>query len=705
MYTKYLKESDLVLLEKNQSYARVIAKRINRLDMERAKECFKELIEHTKKEKFKTAEAWFSMNLGWVYFDLLSTKKALDIQLNTYEIFKELDNEEGMLGSINALMAIYTNEQVIDKAISWGISGIDLAESTNNYEMLSIIKVNIVILYIYIEEYTKASEILDEIEKSPFVAGEDNEVIAYINRILCETESGNYDKAMDYIEKTYKLAISINSPMIPHILVSKAAINIKKGLLEVGRENLQVAEESIEDHSDNLIKIDIAIATGELEYKLGNYEKSIEVLLSVISFIASNTAKRELKTIYGLLNQCYKSKGDYKNAYIYMEKYNELKNEIFNLNRQTNLGVLNLKKEEQEKNTYKILYNQTEQLYKFGVTITANLDKDNIYNIIAEEVKNFINYNIISIALYKESDESLEFQLCIENDKRVEIAPTKLIEETLSGYCIKNKKEIMLNDVLKDSYKYIDYNKAMDTYKSKSKVIDSLKVKTNTTETNSALFVPIIIKGNIIGVISTQAYKKNAYTLYELSSLKILSTYIGIALENARLYKRAEYYARHDALTKMYTKRVAIEKGKEIYDYIVANNNEMACIMLDIDNFKKINDKYGHQLGDKVIQKVSDTIKACLREDDIVGRYGGEEFIIFLDGKEISNFNTIEERIRSNIEESRVDYEKDEKISFTVSVGLAITDNNSISLEKLINNADKSLYIAKRTGKNRLEVY
>ena len=705
MEREYLNNAELVLLKKNEAYARGIAKKINKLEFQVAKKYFKELIEYSKKEELKTAEAWFSANLGWVYFDMLSMEKALNIQLNTYEIFKELDNIDGMLTCINAIMAIYTNQQIVDKAISWGVSGIDLAESTNNYEMLSIIKANIVVLYIYIEEYTKASEILDEIEKSPFVTGEENELVSYINRVLCETELGNYDKAMKYAEKGYELATLINSPLLAHIFVAKARVNIKKGLLEAGREDIKNAVKSVVDHNDNLLKIDTAIAAGELEYVLGNYERAIEILLDAINFIADNTVKRELKLICKALNECYKAMGDYENAYIYLVKYNKLKNEMFNLNRQTSLGVLDLKKEEQEKNTYKILYNQTEQLYKFGLTITANLDKEDIYNIIAEEVKNFIKYDIISIALYNQSDESLEFQLCIEDGKRVKITPTKLMEETLSGYCVKNRKEIMLNDVVKDSCKYIDYNKAMEMYKSKTEVIESLKVKTNTTETNSALFVPIVIKGSIIGVISTQSYKKNAYTLCELSSLKILSTYIGIALENARLYKKAEYYAMHDALTKVYTKKVAIEKGKEIYDSIITNDNVMATLMLDIDNFKRINDRYGHQLGDRVIESVSATIKNGLRKNDVVGRYGGEEFIIFLEGKKETNFNMIAERIRTNIEKIRIDYDKDEKVSFTVSVGLAITYDNSSSLEKIINNADKALYRAKKTGKNKLEVY
>lgn len=220
-------------------------------------------------------------------------------------------------------------------------------------------------------------------------------------------------------------------------------------------------------------------------------------------------------------------------------------------------------------------------------------------------------------------------------------------------------------------------------------------------ECRSAIFVPIIIKDKAIGVISVQCYKKNQYNLKDLSTLRIISSFIGIALENARLYKRIQYLAIYDDLLNIFNKREIMRRGYDVYSGIEGTNQSIASVMMDIDDFKKVNDTYGHLVGDEVIKKVATTIKNSIKSDDSIGRYGGEEFLIFLSCKELEDYEIFIERLREQIEKMEISV-GDKTIKVTVSVGVAITKGNKMPLKKLINYADNELYKAKRDGKNKV---
>lgn len=122
--------------------------------------------------------------------------------------------------------------------------------------------------------------------------------------------------------------------------------------------------------------------------------------------------------------------------------------------------------------------------------------------------------------------------------------------------------------------------------------------------------------------------------------------------------------------------------------------------MIDIDNFKKVNDIYGHIAGDKVLKEVSNVIRKSISNEDILGRYGGEEFIAIIKD-EINNYKDIIERIRRNIEELNINV-NNKLIKVTSSIGVKNFNLNKMTLEENISLVDKSLYEAKNSGKNRV---
>ncbi len=212
-----------------------------------------------------------------------------------------------------------------------------------------------------------------------------------------------------------------------------------------------------------------------------------------------------------------------------------------------------------------------------------------------------------------------------------------------------------------------------------------------TYTTPSFISVPIKVDGKVIGVISaTEKISGESFTESELKLISTLANQLASQIIQAKLYKEALI----DPLTGAYNRKFL----EEMFTKWLRRKSKqgIAIYMLDIDYFKKFNDKYGHQMGDKVLKYVVETIKKTLRQNDLVIRYGGEEFLIAVVGTTAQKAQAIAERIRKNIAKNSTSFP--EKI--TVSIGIALFPEEATRTGELIKKADERLYKAKNKGRN-----
>jgi diguanylate cyclase (GGDEF)-like protein len=234
-------------------------------------------------------------------------------------------------------------------------------------------------------------------------------------------------------------------------------------------------------------------------------------------------------------------------------------------------------------------------------------------------------------------------------------------------------------------------------------------------------YVPVVVDGKIVGVFelyrNVTQYKqeiktRTLQTLILLAAI-ILTTYF-FAFAIARIgMKQAEEaegqlrtLATTDALTGIYNRGELMIRGEEelariVRHGIIGGKGKMSIIMLDIDHFKRVNDTHGHQAGDAVLEQLADRIKKALRLYDVLGRYGGEEFMLLLPAADLDVAEKIAERIRLSIESEPFLF-NDTKIPITISLGVA-TLSPDFNLENAIGRADSALYRAKENGRNRVE--
>jgi diguanylate cyclase (GGDEF)-like protein len=227
--------------------------------------------------------------------------------------------------------------------------------------------------------------------------------------------------------------------------------------------------------------------------------------------------------------------------------------------------------------------------------------------------------------------------------------------------------------------------------------IDGLVTSYRPTHT---LIEPIIYKDISLGIIILS--NDTTFDNSDLEYVEVLISILGMAMNNALEHEQLSRLAAKDPLTGLYNRRYGLQRMKEEYSRSLRYKIPLGVAMLDIDHFKKVNDTYGHVVGDKVLSEMALALHDALREGDIAIRYGGEEFLLLLPGAAEKDCNIIAERVRRIVEDLVVTHIS-QQIKFTVSIGITSSPHCDVSsIEDLISYADKALYTAKENGRNRV---
>lgn len=324
-------------------------------------------------------------------------------------------------------------------------------------------------------------------------------------------------------------------------------------------------------------------------------------------------------------------------------------------------------------------------IYKVNNLINSTLDPEAVLIKVVKSIRKYFNYLICDVLLLDEQKENLYIAATdgylAESRRNIQIK----LGEGVTGKVAATGKPLVVPDVSKFEG-YI----------------------CSTREVRSEIAVPLKVRGEIIGVFNVESRKLNAFDEHDLRLLSILSALIAVAIQNARLHQKMKNLAITDELTGLYNFRYLKEHLEEEVRRAQRYKRSLALIMADIDHFKEYNDTFGHLEGNKALKSLANILKVSVREVDIVGRYGGEEFIIILPEANQKEAQEIAERIRLKVEKYKFINNKDKDYSaetkLTLSLGVTSCFREVISPQGLIYKADQALYLAKRKGRNRVEV-
>jgi diguanylate cyclase (GGDEF)-like protein len=214
------------------------------------------------------------------------------------------------------------------------------------------------------------------------------------------------------------------------------------------------------------------------------------------------------------------------------------------------------------------------------------------------------------------------------------------------------------------------------------------------------LRLPLVFENTLLGLLWVWG---KGILKSDMPIMATLAKHIGTSLERARLFQEVQSLALTDPLTGLQNRRSLFALGRIEFARSLRTDRPFSCMLLDVDHFKQINDRYGHTIGDQVLYEVAARCKRSVREIDLTGRYGGEELVILLPETEAQTALQVAERVRAAIERPPIKV-SDHELQVTVSIGVSRKDEHTLQLETLIARADQAMYIAKHKGRNQVAI-
>lgn len=323
-------------------------------------------------------------------------------------------------------------------------------------------------------------------------------------------------------------------------------------------------------------------------------------------------------------------------------------------------------------------------LYQVTKTIGTELDLQKTLDTILVELKNIMNYHSGIIYLFNESREGL-LPRAVDSPYKKEIMGEEIhLGEGLVGLVAKTKEAELIEDILEEP--------------------NLAEMQGVTRFLRSLLIVPMLVSNQIVGVIAIGSKNRGEFSEDQLKILSILAGQAAVATANSLLYKKVGDLAVTDGLTKVYNHRFFYNKLEEELVHCKQHGQPLAVMLIDIDRFKRFNDRFGHLAGDMALNIVANLVKRYCRSRDTLARYGGEEFALILPGTDLNGALQVAERIRGAVSaypfKPSPDYPG---VTLSVSIGVTACQEQH-NIKDLVEAADKALYQAKKFGRNRVEI-
>src|SRR5512142_14135 len=325
-----------------------------------------------------------------------------------------------------------------------------------------------------------------------------------------------------------------------------------------------------------------------------------------------------------------------------------------------------------------------ETITDFSRKITSTLDTKQVMTLLNAAFQNAVEADTYFVGI-REGDE-MRLELIYDDGEYFENQRVNL-DGSLSSWVLNNHESLFLPDLRKEV------------------VLPGVRLVLLGKHKTSLSWMGVPMhNATIDGIIAIGAYRPNAFDRADLELLTNLAQHAAQALHNTHEHEKVELRAQMDSLTNVYNHGAFLRRLQQQADKVLQDRQSLSLIMLDIDHFKQYNDSYGHLVGDEVLTTLCATIKQHIKSSDIVGRWGGEEFVISLPNTTAEQAELVALRVRDTMLTLTVRVADQKTIPVpTVSQGLALFPREADSIMPLIDLADHRLYVAKERGRNEIE--
>jgi len=539
------------------------------------------------------------------------------------------------------------------------------------------------------------------------------------------------------------LTLKLSSPslLISELLYSRGFAHESIGDIELATKDYESGLELAKSLHDNVLIATGLTNLGAIYYLTDRYENSLTVLNDAYN-IAKQTDDEELKgdvnselgILYAYLDRNEQSMIYYQQAYQHYKKASKI---ILYLNALANIGVNHLSKKDYKQAiiTYKTILDEPNGVVPNRIMYStysglawANLKK--------EEPNQEASYQYLLLSKqYMESIEQYDIEFQYYFDEAFVLFELEMFDETIDSITkvenilaaqmplgqLKMYARIRIINLKSQTYfKSGHYRQAYNLQEQRLLLIKVLRDKKHiqsvaevrlTLEAKEADLHKQVLENNqklqeIELVDAEQKQEQQKLYLFYIAVVALVFAWLLVKLVQGqrKLHKASSI----DMLTGIANRRKLMKKGRRLLQRSKARKSDISVIMIDIDHFKKVNDEFGHNIGDQVLKKVVELGEGFMRKTDVFGRFGGEEFIVFLPNTSTSQAKMIAERFRASVEKHAWQIGDALNKPFTTSISIGIASSADISsdekydLTKLINKADDLLYQAKEQGRNKV---
>jgi diguanylate cyclase (GGDEF)-like protein len=329
-------------------------------------------------------------------------------------------------------------------------------------------------------------------------------------------------------------------------------------------------------------------------------------------------------------------------------------------------------------------YSHYELLKVMGKTLTSSLDKDDVLKMVMEFIGDIFTPANWSLLLVDEHKPELYFSIVV-GETAEKIKDLRIpIGKGIAGWSVQHAESVIIEDTSEDDRFLCEVDEESGF------------------QTKSVIAVPLICKENILGVIELINVDKHCFEQDHIELLSSLADFAAIAIENARYVKNIEERSIRDDCTNLFNARHMHDLIDTEINRAERNQSNFSMVFIDLDRFKLVNDNYGHVIGSQLLSNVAEIIRTNLRPTDWPIRYGGDEFVIILPEAGHEFAGIITERIKKKLNETLFFQEQGFNINVAASFGIATFPEDAKDHKSIIEAADKAMYEAKNSGRNRI---
>lgn len=617
------------------------------------------------------------------YFEALN---ALNESLNRS---REIENFELISAACYSLGNCYGKLGDLENALKIYSEGLEAARQSSGNYTLNLLN-NIAVVYSKMERFKESKTYLMEASEKAYNMDSDFRGFLMANIAELSFKMGEIDEALLQNKKALALlhegAVNTHCEIQCYKTFGKIYGYLGENKLAI--ESFDKAYELCNRIGDQYRKSSLMMELGRYYKGIGDLKKAEFYLNKGLDLAMEVKADVEIRDIAYALQEVYSLGNNFEKAYYYMNVFHQYFDRIKTRSLEETLMARTLSFDAQqakqetiyEKEKAQLIENQLRGFHviaEIGQILTSTFDVDFILKTIYEQTKRLIDVEVIGICILDEKTRMIQYKLLRERGADRPLKEMPLDDPlSLGASCIREKRTIFFNDL---------ENKNM----------------------KSVIYFPLQVENDVVGAFTIQRNIPHAFTEKTVELVSVLSSFIAIALRNAFQLEilenqrmTLEEMSQKDAMTHLYNRRYMMELLQIEKNRAIKTNKNFCLVIMDIDHFKRINDTYGHCVGDEVLIGISRYLITSIRPNDFICRWGGEEFMMVLPETDLDTGYQLCEKLLLDIQALSFEY-KTTSVGVTVSMGIGVYDR-SLCLDELIHQVDLALYRAKDSGRNQV---